>query len=118
MSKSILRLDANAPLEVGELPEEVLEGNPVPSEQVTYQNPDEKVFTGVWACEPGVFLGKNYPVDEIITIIEGKLGMIDLDDKDESEQIFEKGDVFVIAKGANTKWVVYEKVKKFYMVVE
>ena len=116
MTKSILRLDANAPLEDGELPDNVLEGNPLPSEQVSYKSPDEKVFTGVWACEPGIFTGENYPVDEMIVIIEGKLGMIDLDDG--SEQIFEKGDVFVIAKGANTKWVVYEKVKKFYMVVE
>ena len=115
MSKTVLRLDANAPLTTGKLPENVLEGNPLPSEQISYKSPDGKVTTGIWACEPGIFTGENYPVDEIITIIEGKLGLVDLDDG--TEQIFEKGDVIVIAKGANTKWIVYEKIKKFYMVV-
>ncbi len=31
------------------------------------------VSTGIWTCEPGVLKVKSYPVDEVFTVISGKI---------------------------------------------
>jgi uncharacterized cupin superfamily protein len=116
VSKSVIRLQKDAQLEQVGLPEGVMEGHPIQAENIAYSAQDGKVLSGVWACEPGRFSGEDYPVHEICFVLEGKVGIID--DESGEEQIFEPGDSFVVPKGSNTTWVVYEPMKKFFMVSE
>lgn len=116
MSKSVIRLEKDVELEQVGLPEGVLEGDPLQAEFVAYSGQEGKVLSGVWTCEPGRFSGEDYPVDETCFVLEGKLGIID--NASGEEQIFEPGDSFVVPKGSNTTWVVYEPMKKFFMVSE
>ena len=54
--------------------------------------------------------------DEFVTILSGKLGLIDGDDG--HKEIFVAGDSFFLAKGSSLTWVVYETIRKFYMTAE
>ena len=114
MELSVIRLLSDVELEKIGLAEETIEGNPMQADNTAYESEDGKVLSGVWSCEPGKYAPGNYPVDELCFVLEGKLGITN--NTDGSEQIFEKGDSFVVPKGVDTTWVVYEKVKKFYMI--
>jgi uncharacterized cupin superfamily protein len=59
---------------------------------------------------------QDYPVEEACFLLEGRLGIIG--DETGEEQSFKPGDGFVVSKGSNTTWVIYQRVKKFFMVVE
>jgi hypothetical protein len=114
MEKKVIRLQSDVALEEIGLAEETLEGNPIQADNMVYKSEDGKVMSGVWSCEPGKFVPGDYKVEEVCFVLEGKLGIIN--NEDGSEQIFQKGDSFVVPKGADTTWVVYEKMKKFYMI--
>jgi uncharacterized cupin superfamily protein len=115
MSKSVIRLKDDVKLEPVGSPEGVIEGNPVQADHVAYSAQGGKVLSGVWTCEPGKFSGEVFqPSEELSFMLEGKLGIID--NESGEEQIFESGDAFLVPNGSNTTWVVYEPMKKFYMV--
>jgi hypothetical protein len=114
MGKKVIRMQSDVALEEIGLAEETLEGNPMQADNMVYKSEDGKVMSGVWSCEPGKFAPGDYEVEEVCFVFEGKLGIIN--NEDGSEQIFQKGDSFVVPKGADTTWVVYEKIKKFYMI--
>jgi uncharacterized cupin superfamily protein len=114
MEKKVIRLQPEVPLEEIGVAEKVLEGNPMQSDNMVYSSEDGKVMSGVWSCEPGKFAPGEYEVEEVCFVLDGKLGIIN--NEDGSEQIFKKGDSFVVPKGADTTWIVYKKLKKFYMI--
>ena len=114
MGKKVIRLVSDVPLEEIGMAETTLEGNPMQADNMVYKSEDGKVMSGVWSCEPGKFDPGEYEVEEACFVLDGKLGIIN--NEDGSEQIFQKGDSFVVPKGADTTWVVYEKMKKFYMI--
>ena len=72
--------------------------------------------SGVWICTPGKTLNNDYPCDEFCTIIGGKVGIVNNDDN--SEEIYGAGDSFFVPKGANTTWIIYDTVSKFWMITE
>ncbi len=114
MGLSVIRLQSDIALKKIGLADETIEGNPMQADNTVYESEDGKVLSGVWSCERGKFAPGKYAVDEVCFVLEGKLGIIN--NENGSEQIFEKGDSFVVPKGVDTTWVVYEKVKKFYMI--
>ena len=56
------------------------------------------------------------PGDEFCTIISGRVGVVNNDD--DSEEVYSAGDSFFVPKGANTTWVIYDTVSKFWMITE
>lgn len=90
------------------------EGDPLETTHVYYDK--DGVSAGVWVCTPGKTLNNDYPCDEFCTIISGKVGVVNNDD--DSEEVYRAGDSFFVPKGANTTWIIYETVAKFWMITE
>ncbi len=115
MSPSIIRMvedDLEQP-NFGPGPAEgTIEGKPIETTSEYYAEGGNT--TGVWECTPGRMFGEQEE-DEFITIISGKLGLID---PDGHEEIFVAGDSVFLPKGASLTWVVYETIRKFYMTAE
>jgi len=116
--KAVIRMDPNVELDVRE-PADRVEGNPPSESHVVFRSEDGRLEAGVWTCEPGELrtysTGKGYPHPDISILIEGKLGVVDSETG--KEEMFGPGDVFVTPKGSKHTWVVYEKMKKLYMVL-
>jgi uncharacterized protein len=70
---------------------------------------------GVWACTTGRMLEADHSEDEFVTIISGRVSVID--NEDGSEEVFVAGDSFFLPRGSSLTWVVFETVRKFYMTV-
>lgn len=117
MTSSILRMvesDLDRPNFGPEAADFAFEGEPIETTHEYYSNDGRT--SGVWECTPGRTLDDPHGEDEFCTIISGKLGLIDNEDK--SEEIFVAGDSFFLPKGSSLTWVVYETVRKFYMTAE
>lgn len=71
---------------------------------------------GVWECSPGRMVEEEHDEDEFVTILSGRLGIID--NEDGSEEVFGPGDSFFLPKGSSLTWVVYETIRKFYMTAD
>lgn len=114
MSSNIIRMvetDIERPNFGPEPAEGAIEGEPIESAHQYYSNDGNT--SGVWTCSPGRMFEEQHEEDEFVTIISGKLGLID--NEDGSEEIFVAGDSFLLPKGSSLTWVVYETVRKFYM---
>ncbi len=116
MSSSIVRMieqDIEQP-NYGPGPAEgTIDGEPIETTHEYYSKDGNT--SGVWECTPGRMFGEQEE-DEFVTILSGKLGLID--EEDGQEEIFVSGDSFFLAKGSSLTWVVYETIRKFYMTAE
>ena len=65
---------------------------------------------------PGRTREDDYPVDELCTIISGKVGVVNNDNG--SEEVYSAGDTFFVPKGANTSWVIYATASKNFLIVD
>lgn len=113
MGANIIRMveaDIERPNFGPEPAEGAIEGEPIESTHEYYSKDGNT--SGVWTCSPGRMLGAQEE-DEFVTILSGKLGLIDSEDG--QEEIFVAGDSFFLAKGSSLTWVVYETIRKFYM---
>jgi uncharacterized cupin superfamily protein len=117
MSQATIRMNASdldrptdgpAPAEGG------YEGDPIETTHVNYDI--DGTSSGVWVCTTGKTLNNDYPCDEFCTIISGKVGVKNNDD--DSEEVYTAGDSFFVPKGANTTWIIYETVSKYFMITE
>jgi len=116
MGANIIRMveaDIERPNFGPEPAEGAIEGTPIESTHEYYSKDGNT--SGVWTCSPGRMLGEQEE-DEFVTILSGKLGLID--GEDGQEEIFVAGDSFFLAKGSSLTWVVYETIRKFYMTAE
>ena len=116
MSAHIIRMveeDIERPNYGPEPSEGAIEGAPIESTHEYYAKDGNT--SGVWTVSAGRMVGEQEE-DEFVTIISGKLGLIDQEDG--HEEIFVAGDSFFLAKGSTLTWVVYETVRKFYMTAE
>jgi uncharacterized cupin superfamily protein len=116
MSGNIIRMvdgDIEKPNYGPESAEGAIEGDPIESTHEYYAKDGNT--TGVWSCSPGRMFGEQEE-DEFVTLLSGKLGLID--EADGQEEIFVAGDSFFLAKGGRLTWVVYEPILKFYMTAE
>jgi uncharacterized cupin superfamily protein len=117
MNQATIRMNASdldRPTDGPEPAEGGYEGDPIETAHVYYDQ--DGVSSGVWICTPGKTLNNDYPCDEFCTIIGGKVGIVNNDDN--SEEVYSAGDSFFVPKGANTTWIIYETVSKFWMITE
>ncbi len=82
-------------------------------EHVFFATGDGSTWTGVWECAPCIEEIDNYPVNEMMTVISGS---VTLTNENGDSETFTSGDSFFISKGAQIKWHITEKLRKFYMI--
>ena len=117
MSQATIRMNASdldRPTEGPSPADGGFEGDPLETSHTYYDK--DGVSAGVWVCTPGKTLDNDTPRDEICTIISGKVGVVNNDD--DKEEVYTAGDSFFVPKGANTTWIIYETVSKFWMITE
>ena len=117
MSANALRMiekDIEAPNYGPDPAEGAFEGDPIETTHEYYSKDGNTC--GVWECTPGRMLEEEHTDDEFVSLLSGRLGIIDNDSGE--EEIFVAGDSFFLPKGSSLTWVVYETVRKFYMIAE
>lgn len=116
MSVDAIRIDAATPLQDRGVDPEAAVAGTSPSEAGAqlWRNQSRDASVGIWTCTPGRLKSMDYPINELCVLLEGKLGL--LDPETGEEQIFQAGDTFLVPKGNRAEWVIYETVKKIYMV--
>ena len=99
-----------------ELPKKfVVEGNPIYDTWVTEEFPVEgKLSTGLWTGEPGTMTIRNYPTDEVFTLISGKF---EITNEDGSVVVMNPGESGLIRKGWSGTWRNVEKSCKCFTSV-
>ena len=90
----------------------VLEGSPKQSGREDFASPDGSFSAGLWECTKGRFR-LTYPLDEIATLIKGKLVITDEKGR---KTTLEAGDSFFVAQGETLEWNVIETVRKSYFL--
>lgn len=90
----------------------VLEGNPRQSGREDFASPDGTFSAGVWECTRGRFK-LTYPMDEIATLLKGKLVITDEGGR---KTTLEAGDSFFVARGETLTWEIVETVRKSYFL--
>ncbi|MDE0044999.1 MAG: cupin domain-containing protein [bacterium] len=74
---------------------------------------DGSILTGVWVCAPCREEIDAYPVNEMMTVLEGSVTVTDDTGK---AQTYTPGDTFFIPKGAPCTWEITSTLRKFYMI--
>lgn len=80
-----------------------------------FASDDESLLCGVWICAPSKEEIEAYPVNEMMTVIEGS---VTITNADGTADTFTPGDSFFIAKGTPCTWEITETLRKYYMIVE
>jgi uncharacterized cupin superfamily protein len=117
MSVNIIRMvekDLERPNYGPDPAEGTIEGEPIETTHEYYAK--DGTTSGVWECTPGRMLEESHEEDEFITILSGKLGLID--NETGAEEVFVAGDSVFLPKGSSLTWVVYDTIRKFYMTAE
>ena len=78
-------------------------------------NEESGVSSGTWQCAPCREVFSAYPVDEMMTVLEGSVTVTDASG---IEQVFGIGDTFFIAKGTPLTWEITDTMLKFFMISE
>lgn len=76
---------------------------------------DEKLLVGTWECAPCREDIAAYPVNEMMTIVSGRIRLTHADGTVEE---LGPGETFFIAKGTPVVWEITERLRKIYMIVE
>ena len=99
-----------------EIPEKfVTEGKPSYDTWLTEEfEANGNVRTGLWTGEPGAMTIRNYPSDEVFTIIYGKC---EITNEDGSVVVLNAGKSALIRKGWSGKWRNVDKSCKCFMSV-
>ncbi len=90
----------------------VLEGKPRQSGREDFASPDGTFSAGLWECTKGRFR-ITYPMDEIATLLKGKLVITDEKGR---KTTLQAGDSFFVAKGETLIWEIVEPVRKSYFL--
>ena len=93
-------------------PKKVLSGDP----KTMYGElmSQDGIDAGVWTCTVGAWNIENYPVDEVILMLSGKMS---LTDSEGNSRELVKDDLFFIPKGWQGKWEVLEDMEKVYVIM-
>ena len=78
-----------------------------------YASDDGGILTGVWQCAPCREEIAAYPVNEMMTVLEGSVTVTDGSGKAET---YTPGNTFFIPKGTACIWEITETLRKFYMI--
>ncbi len=90
----------------------VLSGNPRQCGREDFASPDGAFSAGIWECTKGNFR-ITYPMDEIATLLKGKLIITDEQGR---RTTLEAGDSFFVAEGETLTWEIIETVRKSYFL--
>ena len=100
-------------IEMAKVPAEaVLAGSPEAGSHHFFESADGKLEAGVWTGTPGTLNVKEYPVDEFMHFLEGRLVMTY--ENGESETL-KAGDSFLLRKGTSFTWEIQEQVRKYFV---
>ena len=91
------------------------EGTPVEGVSEFYRSGSGELTAGVWTCTPCTEEVPDYPVDEFMQILEGR---IVITCPGEAPQTFKAGDSLFVAKGTSFTWKVEETARKYYVIYE
>jgi uncharacterized cupin superfamily protein len=72
------------------------------------------VSTGIWTAEPGILKVRSYPVDEIFTVLSGK---IEVTNEDGSVVCVEPGQSCLLRKGWTGLFHTVEQTRKCFVTV-
>ena len=117
MTPPILRhaTPPDAPVEQYRLsPERILEGDPLQSVWIEYQDPSAVFVVGTWASEPGTWR-IHYTEHEYCRMLEGRCVITDAAG---NEFAVGPGDEFTIPAGFVGTWRVIEAARKRFVVYE
>lgn len=78
-----------------------------------HQSNDESILAGVWQCSRCKEEIDAYPVNEMMTILEGS---VTVTPKGEDPMVFNPGDTFFIPKGVAVTWEITQTLRKYYMI--
>lgn len=90
----------------------VLKGKPRQSGREDFASPDGTFSAGIWECTVGSFR-VTYPMDEIATLLKGRLVITDEQGR---KATLQAGDSFFVAKGETLTWDIIEPVRKSYFL--
>lgn len=97
-------------------PELIAGGDPVVETFLTSEFPTEGNFqAGIWVGKPGKIKIQDYPSDEVFTVIEGRIDMIN---EDGSVVVLKAGESGLMRKGWNGIFHVVEPTRKCFASVE
>lgn len=102
--------DKDIPLETAKL----IEGAPIGSEHIYYENEDTKVTSGIWRSSPYTEWYDDYPCDEFMYVLEGQVTL----ENDDFSETYRKGDAFLVPKGFQGYWKQTEPMLKFYVIIK
>ena len=93
----------------------VTDGKPSYDTWVTQELPAKgKLRTGLWTGDPGAMTMRNYPSDEVCTLIYGK---VEITNEDGSVVVLNPGDSVLVPKGWSGAWRNVEKSCKCFASV-
>lgn len=80
-----------------------------------HRSDDETLLAGVWQCAPCREVIDAYPVNELMTVLDGS---VTVTPDGEAPMVFKTGDTFFIPKGTAVVWEITETLRKYYMIAE
>ena len=93
----------------------VIDGKPTYDTWVTESFPVEgEMKTGLCTMQPGAMTIRNYPTDEVFTLVSGKF---EITNEDGSAVVMSPGESALIKKGWSGTWRNVEKSTKYYTSV-
>ena len=96
-------------------PDRLVSGNPERRTWNHFTDPSERVFAGIWECDPGawrIVCATNQ--DEFCSL---QFGRVRLTDAAGGVREFGPGDSFVIPGGFEGTWETLESLRKLYVIV-
>lgn len=75
---------------------------------------DGPLEAGVWAADPAVWDETDYPVEEVMVMLDGTLRLTEADG---STHDLRRGDMFHLPRGWAGRWEVVEAMQKIYVIL-
>jgi uncharacterized cupin superfamily protein len=72
------------------------------------------IESGVWSGTPASWEEDDYPVNEVMVMLSGRLRVTDTDG---SLHDLREGDIFYLPKGWSGSWEIVEDMEKIYFIV-
>ncbi|MEP4196982.1 MAG: cupin domain-containing protein [Aliishimia sp.] len=97
---------------LADLPDRVVEGDPLHDTQMRFNSPDGTMMAGTWTSTPGKWIAFA-DRDEFCVLLSGHIKLIA---EDGTEQEFRAGDSFLIPNGFRGHWHVLETTTKHFVI--
>lgn len=85
-------------------------GDPQASGKTVFESQDRQITGGLWKCSPGTF-DLTFTWDEMALLLEGELI---IEESSGRKVTVLPGDFFFVPRGARTRWIVLQPLKKLF----